>query len=135
MSWLTPVRRSRSHRGAVIGHAPSVDAPATLAGTAVLAPPAPADERNDEQAPHTQRGPFEISRTRPGRYSIADEAGRQIGTIMGDHVIGYTVRTGDRSWRFRDLDAVRQALQLDLQMETELHAWGQAPERAVSGAA
>ena len=135
MAWLAPVRRSRSFRGAVTAHTPGAGAPATSSGTAVLETAARADERNDPQAPHGQRGPFQISRTRAGRYTIADEAGRQIGTILGDHVIGYTVRTGGRTWRFRDLDAVRQALELDLQVEAELHAWGQAPERAATGAA
>jgi hypothetical protein len=113
-----------------------VSAPATSSvAAAVLEPPAHAEERADAQAPHTQRGPFQISRTRAGRYSIADETGRHIGTILGDHVIGYTVRTGDRSWRFRDLDVVRQALELDLEIEAEVHAWGRPAERTVSGAA
>ena len=141
MTWLPPVRRSRSPRGGVAAHTPGVSAPAASSGTAVHEPPAPTHQRSGAPAlhtapaPHTQRGPFQISRARAGRYTIADETGRQIGTILGDHVIGYTVRTGDRSWRFRELDTVRQALELDLQMEAELHARGQAPERAVSGAA
>lgn len=135
MSWLTPVRRSRSHRGAAVGHAPGVKAPATVTDTPVLETPALTDERGAPQAPPTRRGPFQISRARAGRYTIADEAGRSVGTIWGDHVIGYTVRTEDRTWRFRDLDTVRQALELDLQLEAELHARGRAPERGVSGVA
>jgi hypothetical protein len=106
-----------------------------MPGTSVLEPAASTGECNDAQASHNQRGPFRVNRVRPGRYSIADEAGRPMGTIFGDHVIGYTVRTGDRTWRFRDLDAVRQALELDMHMEAEAQAWGRAADRDTSGAA
>ncbi|GEM_PF-5084259 len=51
-----------------------------------------------------------ITRVQGGRYVITDGAGRQIGTIRGDYVIGFTVTCWDSQRRFSDLDQASAAI-------------------------
>ena len=49
----------------------------------------------------------------PGRRVVYDKDGRELGTITGDHVIGYTVSCWDAEWWFLDLGTAEAALLAD----------------------
>ncbi|MDQ6715591.1 MAG: hypothetical protein M3Z83_05740 [Actinomycetota bacterium] len=51
-----------------------------------------------------------LTSTRAGLYVITDAQDREIGTVYGDYVIGFTVSCWDLRWRFKDLEEVKAAI-------------------------
>lgn len=48
--------------------------------------------------------------SRAGHYLIADATGVQVGTILGDYVVGFTVRCWDLNRHFTDLESAMSAI-------------------------
>ena len=48
--------------------------------------------------------------SRAGHYLITDPTGVQVGTILGDYVVGFTVRCWDLNRHFTDLESAMSAI-------------------------
>ena len=51
-----------------------------------------------------------ITRQRAGVYTVTDACGRQVGSIRGDHVIGFTAQYPDHLGRFGSLEEAKAAI-------------------------